>query len=115
MPKWRIIFYDMLHPKEPRCLAETQFTNKRICIFTKHKRYNKYENGWTLFHESLHILFHWHHIPNQGNSPIADKLDDVLDFTEYFITKQMNRKKIVREKGWTYFKKTCHPNVRRNV
>jgi hypothetical protein len=107
--KWQIIFYNMLHPKEPRVLAETQFTNKRICIFTKHKRYSKYNIWWTLFHESLHILFHWKHKPNQGNSKIADRLDDVLDLTDYIVTKQINKKKIIREKGWGYFLNTRHP------
>lgn len=103
--KWSIIFYDMLHPYEPRCLAETQFTNKRICIFTKHKRYSKKTVIFTLYHEVIHIAFRFFFKESLFN----DYLDKVLDLTDYNLGKRINSKKIVREKGWAYYKNTYHP------
>jgi hypothetical protein len=93
----------MLHPTEPRCAAEVQFTNRRICIFTKHKRYKKRGIPGLLYHETLHIVFHWLFKKRYSY------LDDALDLIDYRVTKAMLRKRIVKEKGWAYFKKTRHP------
>jgi len=99
LSKWRIIFYDHLHPKEPRCYAEIQFTNKRICIFTKHKRYNRLETVETIYHEILHLIFH-----STFGERRSKPLDYIIDWVDYNISKLINLKTIVKEKGWVYFK-----------
>ena len=99
MKRWRIIFYPHLHPKEPRAAGETQFTNKRIYVFTKHKRYTKLSAVEILIHETLHIFFRClFHKENPA--------DKALDIISYRLDKMMYRKKIVQEKGWLYYKKT---------
>ncbi len=98
MPKkWRIIFYPHLHPLEPRAHAETQFTNRRICIFTKHKRHNKRTTIISLYHEVLHIFFRW--IFHRESL-----FDEVFDNISYHFSKIIQLKNIVKEKGWNYYK-----------
>jgi hypothetical protein len=100
--KWRIIFYPHLHPKEPRCLAEAQFTNKRICIFTKHKRYNKYTIFLTVIRETLHIIF-------DAIFKKHSAFDDIMDMFDYKLSKAINKKRIIKEKGIRYFQTCKHP------
>lgn len=99
MTNWQIIFYNHLHPHEPRCYAEVQFTNKRICVFTKHKRYRLMETIRTLYHETIHIL-------TRRIFKKQSLLDTILDELDYRVSKLIHLKSIIEEKGWRYFNKS---------
>jgi hypothetical protein len=89
------VFYDFLCPEDPRCLMETQFTNKRINVWCKHHRY-----GWSslfnsFFHELIHIFFR---LLLSKDSLFDDMLDDI----SYWVSFRIHFKDIVACKGWRY-------------
>lgn len=96
MAKWRIIFYDMLCPEEPRCHAMAQFTNKRICIFTKHKRHKKTLIPELLYHETFHIFNRA--ILARYSIWLVNILDNLLDLFEYHVDKLIYKKTLLGKK-----------------
>ena len=58
-----------------------------------------------LYHEIFHIIIRGIFKEEKR----SNYFDDVFDVLEYKVTKQIARKRVVKEKGWAYFNKTRHP------